>query len=316
MERMTFAGMQILQLTDAEADQLVAGGLTPPDDVNMIQTAVRYPADQLRPMFDTKPTWISWVSPIPDGRASLLSAQSGRERRRSRQALAAFDGLDIRFHPTIEAEVFDPWLTIYTSMVDGMEQGLNIARDSRDEILAPDSPHRMATVHRDGRLVGGWVMYDMPDFDIFRMRFAAFEPALRDLGAARAAILVTADWARDRGRALFSLGNDINFYSKLLKPGLQHFKVRLGFRPTPTHLLNDVGEMVCERVVNLAGLSSLALAYLDDDPTPSATALDYLDGTCCLQLNAYVEDGAEVDLSLYDVDPHRVHFIPRRADQR
>lgn len=314
MKRTEFAGVQILLLDDADVDELSAGLLTVPDGVNVIRAPMRYPAGDLPTGFAAKPTWISWVARVSDGVGTLLASQSSRERRRSRKAQEAFTGLDIRVHEEIDPDLYDRWLAIYTSMVDGMEHGLNIAADSRDDILKPGSRHLMATVERDGELVGGWVMFDVPRHDMFRMRFAAFEPTLRELGAARSAILLTADWTRDRKRALLSLGNDINFYSNVLKPGLLHFKTRLGFHPTPTNLLPpDVGEMVFELVECLDGVSPLALAYIDDDPSETATADDYIDGVRTLRLVAYVRDGADVDLSLYEVDPQRVHGIPVKS---
>jgi hypothetical protein len=53
------------------------------------------------------------------------------------------------------------------------------------------------------------------------------------------------------------------------------------------------------RVVSLEGVAALALSYLDDDPAPDASASDY------------IEAGTEVDLSLYGVDPQRVHVIAK-----
>ena len=119
---------------------------------------------------------------------------------------------------------------------------------------------------------------------MFRARFCAIRPELRDLELPRVLYVHAADTGRALGRSTFALGNDPNLYGHLVKPGLCAYKIRLGFSPVPAHELDpDEGSVISERVLTTRGLIGPVLTFAYDGPPGPGTPL---------RLHAYTRTGA------------------------
>ncbi len=225
-------------------------------------------ADKAPPGFLARPEELTWIAENPAGLESFVQQQSKRQRQRTRHTLRMTAGLQVRVWPPGQARHFDQWLPLYQQQIASMSYGVDMATRDREEILDPAGGHTMLTVHRGDELLGGCVCYDQPELEIFRVRFCALWPQLRDQDLPRVLYAHAAQVGHELGRAKFTLGSDPNLYGHMTKPGLCAYKTRLGFRPVATHDLEpDEGTVRVERLTGLEGLQRPVLVYCYDAET-------------------------------------------------
>jgi hypothetical protein len=205
--------------------------------------------------FFVKPTWIVWVADATAGAAGLLAVQTRREREDTRAAMRKAAPKSIRMLSPVDPDAYEEWLRLYSAQVRKMRNGVEIARNQREQVLDPSSGHALVTWHEEGRLVGGCVIKRLDDQSILQGRFSAVHPALERIDLPRAMYACLADLAREAGLRTLTLGFDPNLYGALVKPGLCSLKLRLGFRPLPANRVElEMSTDVAERVCRLEGL--------------------------------------------------------------
>lgn len=212
--------------------------------------------------FVIRPRWIRWLASARAGSSGVLAGQSSKQRRRTRAALQELDRLDLTIADPVPPDLFDEWATHYSSQVSGMRHGLDLANAQRRGILGPGTGHALALWRSGTELVCGCIVKTDREQSCFSARFSTVAESWRGAELSRAMYARLADLAAGRELDWFSLGQDINFYGAVVKPGLCLFKLRLGFRPVPRHLLGSTDRApIAERVLSLDGLVPPVLRF-------------------------------------------------------
>jgi hypothetical protein len=232
-----------------------------------------------------RPGWVHWVHPVVHGTSDVLAAQSKKQRQRSHAALRALSAMAMEVHDPVDAAALDEWAQLYSAQVGRMRYGRNLAAAFRRGVLAPDSGHALVGWRKDGRLLCGCVVQRDTERSALVTRFSAVVAGERAEDLPRGMYLALADLAARHGLRWATLGNDVNFYGAVVRPGLCSFKLRLGFRPVPSDLFGVGGGPVAERVINLTGLESPVLRFAyRRERDPAATIEDFVAGPDCLEL--------------------------------
>jgi hypothetical protein len=245
--------------------------------------------------FVVRPDWIMWVIPIPAGTASLLAAQTGTQRNRTRAAMRAFTGFQRDVHDPVTAGPYDEWLQLYGAQIDAM-RGINIASQLRDDVLAPGSQHFLITWRDNlGVLVCGAVGRRDLKHSLLHVRFVAVSSPPPVRNTTRAVYAVLADLARTGGLSTLSAGIDANFYGAWLKPGLCLFKLSLGMLPVAMSALGDQDAgLVADKVLDVSGLAQPVLCFEQVPPVgrePAAPAANLDAAAAQLRLVGFVSVG-------------------------
>lgn len=266
-----------------------------------------------------KPSWVNWMASVPDGSKSLLQLQSKRQKERTRAALRSLAKLTTRVDSPVTEATFAEWLKIYSDQTARMPRGFNVAAAEQSEVLDRSSGHLLITWWDGTRLIGGCVSVCQEGGSIFQGRFSASIPDARNLDLARAMYVSLADQAFRGNFKLLSLGNDLNFYGHIVRPGLCGFKMRLGFRPVPSQFFNPFGETVAERVNSLNGLEEPVILFAHERAvTNEASAEDYLaapaDAAALVQ-HAFMSQHQDPDFDLTSATVHIVNSLPTPLDR-
>lgn len=265
MASLEHEGVRVLELSDLDqiaGDRMPAGWPTPtPNVVHVDPEGQDWDLLRSRDLV-LRPNWVTWLAAASNGSAGLISTMSRKRRYLSRTSLRRIGDLTMQVSDPIEPDLLDAWMVCYTSRVATMRHGVNIALAQREQLLDPASGHKLV-VWRDGvGLVCGCVVREDRERDTLYLRFSVVDPRVSGQELARAMYLSVADLAGGLGFARVSLGNDINFFGAVVKPGLCSFKLRLGFRPVPSHTVDEIEyRTVAEKVVNLDGLDVPVLCF-------------------------------------------------------
>lgn len=226
--------------------------------------------------FVVRPEWITWLAPADSGSAGLVELQSAKQRQRTRRALRDLAQFDLEIVQPVRPGPLSEWAQLYSGQVEAMHLGVDIFAAQRARILQPEQRHLLALWRESGRLVAGCVARHNLDRSSLDVRFSAVAPDRHGLELPRGMYARLADLAGELGVRWFSLGQDINFYGAVVKPGLCAFKQRLGLRPAASDIFRPVTRqrsVVVERVLDLHGLVApvlrfeyLALPTTDADP--------------------------------------------------
>ena len=240
-----------------------------------------------------RPAWVHWACPVAGGSADVMARQGPKQRQRTRLGLRALDGMSMQLSRPVDPATFADWLPLYATQVEAMQHGRNLASIFRKAILGPDSPYLLAVWRRDCRIVCGSVVEVDAERDALMFRYSAVAPVAKRAELTRAMLVAFADVAAAEGCRWITLGNDVNFYGAIVRPGLAAFKLRLGFHAVPADLFGRAVQDVAERIVSLDGLEQPVLLFERRRPRdPCATLADYLTGAHALGLVAVVGPGA------------------------
>lgn len=222
--------------------------------------------------FVLTPSWITWLAgPGPD-EETFLAQLNKCERSSMRQSRRDVRdrGLVLTVSPALNERTFDDFMKLYTEQIACMRNGVLFAARWRETLLAqPDHFFAVRATEPDGTPAGICICADRPDDIAVRVAFAAQAAAERARGRLVRAMYLTAfQEARDRRRALVSLGSDPSLYGHIAQPGLFRFKARMGFRPVPTRFLDTQEPDRSELVLSLARLSEPTLLVGYAAPPP------------------------------------------------
>ncbi|MGC4856305.1 GNAT family N-acetyltransferase [Micromonospora sp. DT4] len=213
--------------------------------------------------FIVKPAWVTWLARIDDEQSDLLTRSSRQVNRAWRRAEKA--GLRIEVQESIQEEHLDTFFDLYEKRIEEMAYGVAFARQAREEILHGGQDYAVFAFDGD-RMVGGCLCQRSPEFDVVRVRFSAVELVWREASLPRVLYTRAFDVAREDGFHAVTMGNDPNLYGHMTKPGLFHFKARLGFDPVPAGSLGPrFGGDVADRLLSLDRLTdpTVMLGYAD-----------------------------------------------------
>ncbi|WP_242910557.1 GNAT family N-acetyltransferase [Actinomadura terrae] len=214
-----------------------------------------------------RPDRVTWLAATGADDAGFLAGMSAKERQGITLARrrAAKAGLTLSHEP-LTPEALDTFLDLYEESVGEMPNGLAVARNHRDTIVAGIERFFIVGAYRDGVMQGAAIGECCADIGVARLRFSAVTAEHRRISLSRVLYLEAVRVVREAGYAKVTLGNDPNLYGHLVMPGLFAFKARLGFRPVPSTTVNaGDGQDVADRVLSMRALAdpSFALTYRD-----------------------------------------------------
>lgn len=297
-------GLDVVEVADIAA--LRSGGWSPDrPHVVRVRSVTRGWPDLRGDDVVVRPSWVHWVHPAADGTRGVLATQSKKQRQRSRAALRTLSAMTMEVHDPVDAVAFGEWAELYSAQVGRMRYGRNLAAAFRRRVLAPGSGYALIGWREDGRLRCGCVVEHDTERSALVTRFSAVVEEEWAAELPRAMYLAHADLAAERGLRWVTLGNDVNFYGAVVRPGLCSFKLRLGFQPVPSDLFGTVGKRVAERVTNLTGLELpvLRFAYRREHD-PAATIEDFAAGPDRLELVSVSTPGGPDEI-LESLPEHR-----------
>lgn len=246
--------------------------------------------------FLPKPQVLHWRAEACGSEEEYFARLPRKDRYDIRVAYrhAAAQGLELTVEP-LTAELFDEFLTLYERQIAGMRNGMAVAAEQRDKILAEAGTY-FAVLARSGReLAGACLNQDLTAFDEIRARFSAITSEQRADGLARVLYCEILREARRRRRHWVSLGRDINLYGHVGNPGLFSFKSRLGFTPVPSQRVEPgSGSHQADRLIAFTTLSDPALV-LSYEPAATADAAV----RAPLNLNVFTADVTAIDVRSY-----------------
>ena len=252
-----------------------------------------------------RPSWVHWVCPVTDGVADVIARQSRTQRQRTKQALRAMDPMTRHVSWPIDPAIYDEWLELYTAQVGRMRYGRNFGRIFRKSMLAPGSRQALVVWLQEGCVVCGSVVTFDTERAALVVGFSAVATAGVPAELARGMYVSLADLAAEHGLRWVTLGNDVNFYGAVVRPGLCAFKLRLGYLPVPSDLFGRVNEDLAERVTNLCGLEPPVLRFAYRRPRdPGAGLADFMAGPDALALVSVAPAG-EPNEVLESLPEHR-----------
>jgi GNAT superfamily N-acetyltransferase len=305
-------GLQVLEVPDLGAlDADPGGGDDRPHVVRIASDEPDWRAVGSRDVV-VRPTWVHWACPAQDATVDALARQSSQQRWRTRKAVRLLRTMTTGVSEPVDLAALREWTELYDRQVRTMARGRNFFSMARKDVLT--SPHALVVWRDRGKLAGGCVLGFRPDLDSVIMRFAAVDPEYRDANLPRGMYALVAEIAAERGYRWLTLGNDVNFYGTLVRPGLCVFKLRIGFRPVPADLFGVMScRTVVERVTDLRGLHApvLLFEYAGSRP-PTASVEDFADGEQAMRLVSISGAGSDAEAGiLRSLPAHRSLVLDR-----
>ncbi|MEU9716197.1 hypothetical protein [Streptomyces sp. NPDC047976] len=256
-------GLVIATLDRAEAERRAWREADVPLDIARLADSEEADDDVLAELgFTARPHWVNWCAPVRSSEAEYTAALSGTERRNVRlgRRVILDESLRLVVQEGLTEELMDDFLDVYDAQIAGMPRGRNFARARRERLLDAAAEHIGVSVYAGPTMVAGSLWRVRPEPSVLQMRFSASAPDARSGRVLRAVYAEALEYARGRGLAHASLGNDPSLFGHVVQPGLFNFKSRFGFTPVPSQILDPhLGGEYADRFLSLRSLADPTL---------------------------------------------------------
>ncbi|MEU6628796.1 hypothetical protein ABZ905_10945 [Streptomyces parvus] len=286
-----------LDLAEAESQAWRSAGVAP--DIARLSDSEKVDDAALAELgFVARPHWVNWCAPVRASEEEFTAGLSATERRNVRLGRRVIQDASMRVvvKEGLTEELMDEFLEVYDAQIAGMPTGRNFARERRDRLLEASAEHIGVSVYAGATMVAGSLWRIRTEPSVLQMRFSASSADARSGRVLRAVYAEALAFARGRGLAFASLGNDPSLFGHIVQPGLFNFKSRFGFTPVPSDVLDPhLGGEHADRFLSLRSLADPTLVLASGSHRGSTAQLpDALSapGHDLLVLSADPSDGA------------------------